>query len=284
MSAPQNEALDRVDGLLGVRFLYANSPPNLELLRSQLAAALPQAKVSTNEADVSFVHIAHLSHVFEFKDGSAPAQAVVFAPQTLDAARLSDALSQARGWPQVSDVVGRCSHELIVTELMARHFEPRLRLALFNEVVSRLQESAPPEAIHSVHADRLFEPAAYLADLRSPDEATRFFTSSHVRLFRVDGARGNESIMDTRGLPTFGIPDLQIHFSGLEANAVARQLYNIAYYLFTEGDCLETGHTIEGLDPSQAWRCQREISLAPPRREVIDLDPGPPFAAGNRRR
>jgi len=32
----------------------------------------------------------------------------------------------------------------------------------------------------------------------------------------------------------------------------------------------------------QRWKCQREVSLLSPKREVIDINPGPEFAAGNR--
>ncbi len=90
--------------------------------------------------------------------------------------------------------------------------------------------------------------------------------------------------MDTRGLSTFGLPDIQIHFRDLAPNALAAHLYNTAYYIYTKGDCIEDGHTIEGLDPEQKWRCRHETALIEPQREVIDMDPGDPYAAGKRRR
>jgi hypothetical protein len=88
--------------------------------------------------------------------------------------------------------------------------------------------------------------------------------------------------MDTLGLGALGLPDLQCRFCLLEPRAVARALYNTAWYLFTEGDVIQDGHTVEGGAPGSRWRCRHEDSLVGPERVVLDLNPGPPYAAGNR--
>ena len=36
----------------------------------------------------------------------------------------------------------------------------------------------------------------------------------------------------------------------------------------------------EGPEPGSRWRCQHEESLLKPTRVVLDIDPGPPHAAG----
>ncbi len=59
-------------------------------------------------------------------------------------------------------------------------------------------------------------------------------------------------------------------------------LYNAAYYLFEHGDVIDDGDTIQGIPTDQRWTCQHELALAEPEREVIDINPGPPYAAGNR--
>lgn len=90
--------------------------------------------------------------------------------------------------------------------------------------------------------------------------------------------------MDTRGLAALGLPDIQIHACGLDAGRAAAHLYNCASYIYANGDCIGDGNTIEGLSPDQKWRCQHEEALVAPKRPVIDLDPGDPFAAGIRNR
>jgi hypothetical protein len=87
--------------------------------------------------------------------------------------------------------------------------------------------------------------------------------------------------MDTLGLAALGLPDLQCHFHGLEVNEVAGLLYNTAWYVFENGDVIEDGQTVDGVD-GHRWRCQHEVALVPPEREVLDINPGPRYAAGPR--
>jgi hypothetical protein len=91
-------------------------------------------------------------------------------------------------------------------------------------------------------------------------------------------------VMDSLGLAALGLPDLQCHFRGLDCNAIAGLLHNLGIYLFENGDVIEDGHTIDGIAANQRWRCQHEMSLIGPERAVLDIDPGQPFAAGNRNR
>ncbi len=60
-------------------------------------------------------------------------------------------------------------------------------------------------------------------------------------------------------------------------------LANTGYYIFESGDVIENGHTVEGITAGSKWRCQHEDSLLKPTRIVLDLDPGPPHSAGNRK-
>ena len=112
--------------------------------------------------------------------------------------------------------------------------------------------------------------------------SSRFFAGSlNVRFYNISNSPG-DMMMDTFGLAALGLPDLQCHFRGLEPGQVAALLSNTGYYVFEQGDVIEDGHTVEGLEPGSRWRCQHEDSLLPPARVVLDLDPGPPHAAGGR--
>jgi hypothetical protein len=51
-------------------------------------------------------------------------------------------------------------------------------------------------------------------------------------------------------------------------------LYHLAEYVFERGDVFRTGDTIEGLQPTEKWRCQKEPSYVPPTRRVISVIPG----------
>lgn len=105
----------------------------------------------------------------------------------------------------------------------------------------------------------------------------------NVRLFRIENDPG-VTVMDTIGLHCLGLPDLQCHFRDLDPGAMARVLYDTAAYVFENGDVIEDGHTVAGVGGDEHWRCQHEDALVEPRREVLDIDPGDPFAAGGRHR
>jgi len=76
--------------------------------------------------------------------------------------------------------------------------------------------------------------------------------------------------------------DLQCHFHDLDPNKVSRVLYNTAHYIFDNGAVIESGHTVAGIQPDSKWLRQFENSLLDPKREVLDINPGKPYAAGKR--
>jgi hypothetical protein len=88
--------------------------------------------------------------------------------------------------------------------------------------------------------------------------------------------------MDTRGLTETGLHDLQYHFRDLDPKEVACVLFNTAVYIFQKGPVIESGQTVAGIEPDSRWRCQFENALLEPKREVLDLNPGKPHAAGKR--
>jgi hypothetical protein len=45
---------------------------------------------------------------------------------------------------------------------------------------------------------------------------------------------------------------------------------------------IEDGHTVDGVQPGQKWLCRHELAVVGPEREVVDMNPGPPYAAGAR--
>ncbi len=100
----------------------------------------------------------------------------------------------------------------------------------------------------------------------------------NVRFFRLQGT--DEMLFDTLGLTAIGLTDLQFHCKNLEPDEVVVFLRNLASYLYEYGDIIEDGNTVEGIH-HEHWICQREGSMAEPRRTVLDINPGA-FAGGNR--
>ena len=79
--------------------------------------------------------------------------------------------------------------------------------------------------------------------------------------------------MDTVGLSHFGLPDFQILHKPSSERRLAQMLWNFAYYIFENGDIIEDGNTIEGLEPNSKWKCERRMSIVKPARVVIENRP-----------
>lgn len=262
----------------GVELLFEVArDPGDPALASALSVALPRAHV---EGGKSLCTIFHEDVRVRFQDGDMPAQTVILPTEVVpEIARLEPALQQTRDWPEARDVASKARCQWLVTDMMTGPLEQGPRLAVFQRTLAHVVEATKPLAIHWAPANKLVEPERLVRALKGGDELELLLLALNVRLFNV-GNRPGEMVMDTVGLAALGLVDLQVHFHRLDPNDVARHLFNCAKYVFDAGDVIQDGHTLQGLDPSQKWRCQHEASLVGPARIVLDLDPGPPFAAG----
>jgi Domain of unknown function (DUF4261) len=230
---------------------------------------------------LAFVHTGHLVY------GGVPAQClIVAADKPARANGDPKALEQSWSWPEAKEVVAGCRASVLVTDLLSSALDHRDRLELFQKVLAAVLEVAPCRAIHWMRTQQYVRSESFVDGTR--DGYRRLLPGAvNVRFYRISGNRdrpgepSEDMIMDTLGLAALGLPDLQCHFHRLEARAVAGALYNAACYLFENGPIIESGHTIAGVN-SEPWRCQHEDALVPPKRTVIDVNPGPPFAAGKR--
>jgi Domain of unknown function (DUF4261) len=245
-----------------------------EILESDLDSPDPR------EADEAFL-ILHKQHTVEYSDGQqAPALTALLA--TSQPPQLEDYRQDIQQpWRcQGAEQLLRGSRETrLVTEMMARLLPPRERVSLFHGVLRAMTEVTAPDALVFKHSQQVIAPADYLAAC-SEDPIFRP-GSLNVRFFNISNSDG-DMIMDTRGLNEIGLHDLQCHFRGLDPDEVSRVLFNTAFYLFDKGPVIESGQTVAGIQPDSKWRCQFEDSLLELQREVLDINPGKPYAAGKR--
>lgn len=233
--------------------------------------------------------------VFEHREHPVPPEGVAarsliaIAPQRPNVALLDAALKQSWRWPQAADVLPRCRGSVLVTDLMAAGLHHLERLVLFERVLVSILNAYPCLAIHWQPTQQFVEPQQFLSAVKEAGGLIFVPGPINVRLFRIvsdDAASepaAGDIVMDTLGLAALGLPDLQCHFTGLDPEAVSRVLYNTGIYAMEHGDVIEAEHTVPGIRPDDKWLCRREPSLAMPERTVIDLDPGPPFSARDRR-
>jgi hypothetical protein len=244
-----------------------------EILESDLDSSDPSA------VDKAFL-IIHKERPVEYSDAHVPTQTAILTndqPIQLEAYRSDIQQSwRCRG----AEALLRGSQESrLVTEMMARPLPPHDRVALFHGVLRAAIDVTRPDALVFKHAQQVIAPAEYQAAC-SQNPILRP-GSVNVRFFNIANSDGS-MLMDTRGLDEIGLHDLQCHYRALDPKAVAAVLFNTAVYIFQKGPVIESGQTVEGTEPGSKWRCQFENSLLEPQREILDLNPGQPYAAGNR--
>jgi len=269
---------------LMAQFLYRNQPSIdyerlTEAVEKYVGRVDPRLKADRAEGVGHFVMIDSLA---EFTEGFLPTQMCLLpCAEPPKSEIFQDALRQTWGWNDARTIVEACSFMLVVTDLMASPLDRHIRDKQFRGFMKAVQETIPADAIHRINSQVILNPSEFLR-LQEGDRAAQMEGSINIRLFRIEGA-DNECLMDTMGLSVFGLPDVQCHFRTLECSLVSNKLFNIALYLFEHGDVIEDGHTVPGLRDAEKWRCQHESALVGPERIVLDLNPGPPYAAGGRK-
>jgi len=206
-----------------------------------------------------------------FTDGKVvPLLATVIGPTPTDpgSARPYD-LSQTWGWDEAGVVIAGTTHTLVVAELMGRVHLPAARLGAYRLVLEAVIDHTRPVGTWWPSSGTALPP---LLALERPLAGL-----VNVRLYQ-DSDRPGYSVMDTLGLHSFGLPDLQCHFRDLEHGRMASLMYATAEYL-VNGAVIETGHTIQGFGSSSRWSVILTGSLVDPPRAVLDLNPGSPHAA-----
>jgi hypothetical protein len=244
-----------------------------EILQSEIDCPEPAA---AGKAVLMF----HKGHSFRYKEGEMPAQtAILTAGQQSSLEAYRQDIQQSWRWPNAEELLRECVETRLVTEMMARFLSPHDRVSLFHGVLRAMIEVANPDALVFKHSQQIVPPQAYLAAC-DQDPILRP-GSLNVRFFNISNSEG-DMLMDTRGLTEIGLHDLQCHFRGLDPQSVARVLFDTGAYIFEKGPVIESGQTVAGIQPGSKWRCQFESSLLEPAREVLDLSPGKPYAAGGR--
>lgn len=263
--------------------LHYAKPPAIDLralhARAEEILGEPLDSPASDDADLAFI-LFHKSHPFAIKDGTlCPQTALLRADQPVKLEALQSLFEQSWRCREAAELLAPSRHTLLVTELMAQQLPPVERLRLFHGVLQAAVEQTQPLALACRQSQQVVRTADYL-DAVGDDPVLRPGTLN-VRFFNIAETNG-DLLMDTRGLAELDLPDLQCHFRDLDPNELSRVLFNTAIYLVEQGPVIESGHTVQGIEPGSKWLCQQEDALIGPERTVLDLNPGPPYAAGDR--
>lgn len=221
-------------------------------------------------------------------DTGTPPHWRIGSPRAWRATDCEDALSQSWWWPECEVAIQPCRWAVPISDAHMVGLDYKERLRRIQQVTVAAVLAFEPAGLHWIYSEQFLEPRAFADSVRQDDFRSPLPGGLHVRFFRLehDGSPGGtghdaEYLMDTRGLTALGLVDLQCHFRGLDPEDVSHVLYSTGNYLFDQGRVIVPGNTVQGPGPRDAWLVRSTTALGPPEREVLDLDPGFPFAAGD---
>jgi hypothetical protein len=202
------------------------------------------------------------------------------ALQPVDHEALAPSLQQSWWWRDAAATVRRCRHSLTVAE-EPNDLPHRERFSKFQRQLSSVVEVLDPAALHWKPTQQFIRPANFLEALGEVGFEYPALGALNVRLFAIEG--GEDTLMDTLGLGALGLWDLQCHFHSLPPDRVATWMLETARaYFLGEDRAIRDGGTIAGPNGGARWRIHAEEALMAPERVLLDVDPGKPYAAGDR--
>lgn len=209
----------------------------------------------------------------ELKDGTIPAQCTIFVPDETNAkAEISEsAFEQNWHWAEANETARKCKFEILVSDFMTTTLDYKTRVDLFIGFLVAVTKATNPQAVYSLSCQKMIEPTSLIKSCDS-EEKEMLFGIVNVRLYNITNNNTKDVLMDTIGLTLLGLPDFQIQFSDLNESEVAGLLWNYAYYTYEQGDVIEDGNTLLGLEPNSKWKCKRQISSVAPERIVINVE------------
>lgn len=264
--------------------LYYRTPPaiNPARLLKAMNKYCSQVRLMTEDPAQKVLVYAHVDSVIEYEDARMPAQFLVAGPADVpeDLPEREQLYHQSWQWPQAREIIEKCGYAVMASEFMSLELPYRERVQLFRNSLRALMEAVPCSGIEFPESQQFLSPSDFIESFEEGIEDD-LFGVANLRFFAVE--QSDEVLMDTIGMNTLGLPDLQCHFRGLDPRAVGSLLLNAAHYIYLNGDVIADGHMVEGVNPDDEWVCRRESSLMDPARAVIDLNPGEPHAAGKRK-
>ncbi len=221
----------------------------------------------------------------EFKDDSVPPILHIISCTDFDENSI-DTLTRSQMWdcPESEEILASCKYQVLASDMLGAGLYYKDRANMLMDCAEALIELFPScKAVYFRNSGKMFTAEA-IRSHNIPHEDRFIYFAVNVRFFKIEGT--DDMLVDTLGMKTLFMPDLQYHFHGEDPNYVVNHAYNMLSYLYDNENPIESGHTIDGIENGRMsrdiqWKCQYEESLIQPIRKVIDVNMGE-FASGSR--
>lgn len=257
--------------------------PDKEYMVSVMKKHLSEVECFTY--DEKCAGFAAVKYEMEFKDGKMPPQLMITECLEFDGSKV-EAFERSQMWDcENSDrILEDCHYHVLATDMLAAGLPAKDRAELdmdFLEAVVALYPEC--EAVYFPTCGKMFT-ADDVLNHQIPRQDRFIYFGVNVRFFNIQGT--NDMLVDTLGMSTLFLPDIQYHFHDMEPNWVVNHAYNIASYIFENDNPIRSGDVIDGIMDGKMsmdiqWKCQYENALIQPAREVLDINMGE-YAAGRR--
>lgn len=205
-------------------------------------------------------------------------QLMVMGASPFDASKVDD-FTRSQMWDcdqHQNELLASCTSQVLAFDMMASALPALQRAELLMNYLEALCELYPTcVAFYFQTSGKLF----FADDVRLHTlcGAERFIHFGvNARYFKVQDS--DSVIVDTLGLNTLFLPDLQYHFHTLDPVAVIRHAYETATYLLTSGQTIDNNDTVDGVALGHVrlgpWPCHYEEALIQPLREVVAIEAG----------
>lgn len=211
----------------------------------------------------------------EFKQGSMPPQLMVTECIEMKNYKIDD-MTKSQMWDceNSEDILSECKYQVIATDMLAGGMDYKDRAEMLMDYMEALVEMFPEcVAVQFQTSGKMFE-REKIVNHHIPREDRFIYFAVNVRFFNIQGTE--DMLVDTLGMSTLFLPDLQYHFHGMNPNWVVDHAYNLLSYVYEHDAPIESGNTVDGIldghmSQEVCWKCHYEEALIQPAREVLDI-------------
>lgn len=222
---------------------------------------------------------------FEKEDSDIPAQLLITECAEIKKP-IMDEISASQTWdcPESDEILKSCRYHVVATDLLASGLNYKDRAEMLVKYVEALVEMFPTCEAVVFETSKKMLPRETIINCDLPIESRFIYYAVNVRFFNIQDS--DDMLVDSLGMSTLFMPDLQYHFHSMDPNFVVNHAYNVLSYLYDADNPLKSGDRIDGIKDGEMsmdvqWKVQYESALIQPVREVVDFNMGE-YAAGTR--
>ncbi|MBD7912506.1 MULTISPECIES: DUF4261 domain-containing protein [Clostridium] len=248
--------------------------PNKEIMTSVMQKHLGDVECFCHNKDIC--GFAVKKHKLEFEEGLMPVQLMITGCTDREEHKI-DEFTKSQMWDCMEDrdrILAECKYQVSAMDMLARGMEYKERGDMLMDYMEALVEMYPQcEAILFQTSGKMFT-AAQIREHKIQRESRFIYFAVNVRFFNIEGT--NDMMVDTIGMSTLYLPDLQYHFHGIDQNWIVNHAYNLLSYIYDNNNPIESGETVDGItagkmDRNVQWKCHYEDAMIQPSRGVLDI-------------